>query len=286
MDFDSVAVATVTGEVVRDGPLRPPQKLEPIVEASAQTIGEFFEEWFPGCDINAGLKRVQTVVETLADRIPAVIERAIIPVCEMLERLERLPPAPGYEPMLIERGHHPLVARGLSYLIIRSGTDEAHKAKMQRTVVDAIRFLAKPARTKRSICRRAGALLEVWNTTSELGGVFNHVDVNLFEFVEALEGAVGGDLAAGRRVAEIAAVLAPGLSARRGPKASAASLSHEFSLVYVANIAGPKAYTYDPVSEDYTDPLTRATQLAFGDPDFDPSPARRRQRKRLRLNSN
>jgi hypothetical protein len=232
------------------------------------------------------LKRVQTVVETLADRIPAVIERVIIPVCEMLERLERLPPAPGYEPMLIERGHPPLMARGLSYLIIRSGTDEAHKAKMQRTVVDAIRFLAKPARTKRSICRRAGALLEVWNTTFDLGGVFNGSDVSVFEFVEALEGAVRGDVAACQRVAQVATALAPGLSVRRGRKVSTASLTHEFSLVYVANIAGPKAYTYDSVSDDYTDPLTRATRLAFGDPDFDPGPARRRQRKRLRLESN
>jgi hypothetical protein len=261
-------------------------ELEPIVEASAQTIGEFFEEWFPGCDINAGLKRVQTVVETLADRIPAVIERVIISVCEMLERLEKLPIAPGYEPMLIERGHHPLMARGLSYLIIRSGTDEAHKARMQRIVVDAIRFLAKPARAKRSICRRAGALLEVWNTTFDLGGVFNGSDVSVFEFVEALEGAVRGDVAACQRVAQVATALAPGLSVRRGRKVSTASLTHEFSLVYVANIPGPKAYTYDPVSEDYTDPLTRATRLAFGDPDFDPGPARRRQRKRLRLESN
>jgi hypothetical protein len=67
---------------------------------------------------------------------------------------------------------------------------------------------------------------------------------------------------------------------------SAASLAHEFSLAYVFNMAGPEAYTYDPVSEDYTDPLTRATRLAFGDPDFDPGPARRRQRKPLRLESN
>src|SRR5208282_1590791 len=31
---------------------------------------------------------------------------------------------------------------------------------------------------------------------------------------------------------------------------------------------------------DFTDPLTRATRLAFGDPDFDPRPAFRRQRAR------
>jgi hypothetical protein len=77
-----------------------------------------------------------TFVETLADRIPAVSERVIIPACEMVERLDKLPPAPGYEPMLIERGHHPLMARGLSHWIIRSGKEEANKAKMQRIVVD------------------------------------------------------------------------------------------------------------------------------------------------------
>jgi hypothetical protein len=37
----------------------------------------------------------------------------------------------------------------------------------------------------------------------------------------------------------------------------------------MAGMAGPKAYTRDHVSEDYTDPLTRATRAAFGDPDFD-----------------
>jgi hypothetical protein len=174
------------------------------------------------------------------------------------------------------------MARGLSYWIIRSGKEEANIAAMQRTVVDALRFLAKPGRTKRSISRRAAALLEVWNATSDLGGVFNGVDVGEFEFVEALEGALQGDLAACQRVTEVAAALAPGLSVRRGPKASAASIVHEFALTYVANMPGSKAYTYDHVSEDYTDPLTRATRLAFGDPDFDPGPARRRQRKMSR----
>jgi hypothetical protein len=252
------------------------------MEARAQTIGEFLEEWFPGCDIDAGLKRVQTFVENLTK----VVERAVVWTCETVDGLERLPPAPGYEPMLIERGHHPLMARGLSYWIIRSGRDEANKAKMQRTVVDALRFLAKPGRTKRSISRKAAMLLEIWNTTSNLGDAFNGVSISVFGFVEALEGAVRGDLAACQRVTEVAAALAPGLSVRRGPKASAPSIAHELLLTYVANMVGPKAYTHDHMSEDYTDPLTRATRLAFGDLDFDPGPARRRQRRRLRLKSN
>jgi hypothetical protein len=213
------------------------------MEARTQTIGEFLGELFPGCDIAAGLNRVMTFVETLADQIQAVLERVIIPVCEMVERLEKLLPAPGYEPMLIERGHHPLMARGLSHWIIRSGKDEAHKAKMQGIVVDAIRFLAKPGRRKGSISRRAALLLQIGNTSSNLGDVFNGAHISVFEFIEALEGAVRGDLAACQRVTEVAAVLAPGLSVRRGPKASAASIAHEFLLTLVANMAGQKGYT-------------------------------------------
>jgi hypothetical protein len=196
----------------------------------------------------------------------------------MMERLDKLPPVPGYEPILIERGH-PLIARGFSRVIIGLGKDEATEARMERTVADALRFLAKPGRTKRSISRRASVLLEVWNTTSNPGIVFNCVDVS--EFFEALEGAVRGDLVACRRVTEVASALAPGLSVRRSRKVSAASFSHELLLTFVADTPGPKGYTYDSVREDFTDPLTRATRLAFGDPDFDPSPARRRQRKRL-----
>jgi hypothetical protein len=56
-----------------------------------------------------------------------------------------------------------------------------------------------------------------------------------------------------------AAVLAPGLSVRRGPKASVPSIAHEFLLTLVANMAGQKGYTHDHVSENYTDrPLSRA----------------------------
>jgi hypothetical protein len=185
--------------------------------------------------------------------------------------------------MLIERGQHPLLARGLSYALIRSSKDEANEARMQRTVVDALRFLAKPGRTIRAISHRAAGLLEVLNTTSNLGNVLDGVDISVFEFVEGLEGAVRGDPAACQRVTEIAAALAPGLSVRRGPKVSAASIAHELLLTYVANTAGPKSYTYDPVSGDFTDPLTCATRLAFGNPRFDPRPAFRRHRVRLSL---
>ena len=137
----------------------------------------------------------------------------------------------------------------------------------------------------RSISRRAAVLLEVWNTRSNLGTAFNGVGVSVFEFVEALEGAVRGDLTGCQRVTEVAAALAPGLSVRRGRKASAASIAHELLLICVANTAGSKSYTFNPVSGEFTDPLTRATLSAVGIRRFDPRPAFRRQRVRLSLKS-
>jgi hypothetical protein len=71
----------------------------------------------------------------------------------------------------------------------------------------------------------------------------------------------------------IAATVAPRLSVSRGRKISAASAAHEF----VSEELG-QAYTFSPVLEDFTDELTKATRIEFGDPNFDPRPAVRRAR--------
>jgi hypothetical protein len=256
------------------------------MEANPKTVREFLGELFPGWDIAAGVTRVLTVVETLANQFAAGIEQVAIPLCEMVDRLESAAPVPGYEPMLVERGHHPLLARGLSYCLIRSGKDEAYKITTERIVADTLRFLAKPGRTRRSISRKAAGLLEVWNATSSLGNAFHGSDLSVFEFVEALEGAVRGELAACRRVTEVATRLALGLSVRRGPKVSEASMAHQLLLTYVANTPGPKSYTRNPISGEFTDSLTRATRTAFSNPRFDPRPAFRRHRVRRQQKSN
>jgi hypothetical protein len=257
------------------------------MEAKPETVGQLLEMLFPGRDITAGLKRVQTVVEALAGQITAGMQRVLIPACEMADRLEAAPPVPGYEPMLIKRGHPPLMARGLSHWLRCASKDEVSKTTNARVVADTLRFLAKPGRAQSSISRKAGALLEVWNATAAaLSDVFQGSSISVFEFVEALEGAVRGEFAACRRVREVAAALGPGLSVRRGPKVTEASITHQLLLGCVANTAGPKSYTFNPVSGDFTDPLTRATRLAFGNSRFDPRPAFRQHRARRQQKSN
>jgi hypothetical protein len=239
-----------------------------------QTVGEFLEELLPGWDIDAGLTRIHAFIETLANQMSSGLER----VGEMVERLENGPAVPGYETLLVGRGHPLTRARGASSWLIRVGKEEAKKAPKQRIVADTLRFLAKPGRTKGSISRKAAALIEVCNTTAALSDVFRDSEISLVEFVEALEGAVRGELAACLRVTEVAAALAPGLSVRRGPKISAASIAHQMLLQLLANTAGPKSYTSNPIIGDFTDPLTHATRTAFNNPKFDPRPAFRRHK--------
>ena len=234
------------------------------MEAKPETVGHLLKMLFPGCDITAGLKRVLTTVG------------------DMIDRLEAAPPVGGYEPMLIKRGHPPLMARGLSHGLRSASKDEVSKTTKARLIADTLRFLAKPGRTQSSISRKAGALLEVWNATAAaLSDVFQGSSISVFEFVEALEGAVRGEFAACRRVTEVAAALAPGLSVRRGPKVTEASMAHELLLRYL----GDGSYTYSEAHGDFTDALTCATRSAFDDPRFDPRPAFHRHRARRRQRS-
>jgi hypothetical protein len=98
-----------------------------------------------------GLTRVQTVVETLSNQFVASIGRVAIPLCEMADRLESAEPVPDYDPMLVERGHHPPMSRGLSYGFVGLGKDGARMITMDWVFADALRFLAKPGRKNHSI---------------------------------------------------------------------------------------------------------------------------------------
>jgi hypothetical protein len=181
------------------------------------TIGDFLGFCFPGRDIDTEMKRFEAGIDQLQPAFNRVLARA----CEAAGRLEDMPPSPGYEPLLVEHGQHLVVARFFSYVWKGLAKKMADEARTQRTVADAIRFLAQPGRTKRAISRRAVVLLE-----SNLVRIFDGVDVSVSEFVESLEAVVRGDHTASQRVREIAAVLTPHLSVRRGRKVSAASSAH------------------------------------------------------------
>ena len=194
----------------------------------------------------------------------------------VIMKMAELPPSPGYEPLLIQYGVDPIVARGTARLVIRHGKRRAAEGGCHRLVFDAIRFLAKRDRQRRAIFRRAQLLLETWDETSITETVFDEIGLSETEFIGLLKALVEGRDVDCRRIMEIATRVAPHLSVARGPRISAPSAAHELFLTGLVRIKGTHAYTWSTLKEDFIDLVTKATRLEFDEPDFDPRPARRR----------
>jgi hypothetical protein len=194
----------------------------------------------------------------------------------VIQRAAESPPSPGYEQWLVERGWDPVIARLSAQLVIRRGKRIAKERSRLSGAASAIRFLARPGRSRKAVRRRIKVLLAAWEETSVFDTIFGGTDLSDFEFVRALESAAKGEAAAFERLAEIAALLVPHLSVTRGPRVSEASATHEAFMDFVVSQVEPSAYTWDDVGEKFSDDVTEATRREFDDPDFDPRPARRR----------
>jgi hypothetical protein len=198
-------------------------------------------------------------------------------------RISELPPSRGLEPFFIASGWNSIAARGLAALAVRSGKRHAKESKWHRPVFDAIRFLAIPGRKNSAILARAKVLIAAWKDTSIIETVFDKAGLRETEFVELLEATSKGENVDKRRLAEIAAEIAPHLSISRGPKISAPSAALDFLLEGGALkfITKRRSRSRHSRSREYCDALTEATRLEFANPGFDSRPARRRSKARL-----
>jgi hypothetical protein len=184
------------------------------------------EAIFPERDIAKDLERAQAWFAAQFAQLLYGLWKVFEPAVPVIECLESMPTAPGYESLLIERGQRRLTARFVACVLVGLGKELANDAKQQAQVANAIRFIAKPGRTKNAIRRRAVALLRAWEIVCGLE-IFRALDLSVFQFGEELKAAAQGDPAACERVTQTAAILAPRLSVPRGRKRSAASITHE-----------------------------------------------------------
>jgi hypothetical protein len=203
----------------------------------------------------------------------------------VVQTVAESPPSPGYEPWLIERGSDPISARIRAHLAVRSGNRTAKEAQRRPSVVNAIRFLAKPHRNRPAISRRVNVLLAAWEETSTIETIFDDASLDVFEFISLLKSVAGGNEAAFQRLTEIAASIVPHLPNPQGLKVSAASAAHEFFLEELVMPTEPRSYTWNDFKGKFTDPVTEATRREFNLPDFDPRPAYRRLKARRNQNS-
>jgi hypothetical protein len=201
-------------------------------------------------------------------------------VTVLAQRAKKDFPCRAYAPLLTARGFAPSAASALASIVIQRGTREENEGRRLPAVIDAIRFLSKPARQQAATFRKVELLLAAWEKTSIIETIFDEAHVSESEFINLLKSAATGAEFNSQRLTEIAAAIAPHLSVARGRRMSAASAAHEFLLEMLGRRIGPQAYTWNPIGEDYSDELTQATRLEFGHPRLSPKPAHRRLKRR------
>jgi hypothetical protein len=248
---------------------------------SIQTVGEFLYLLFPGQDRAEVLPQIAAASE----KASSWLKRALTALCKIVEHIHNLPAVPGYEALLAEHGDHPVTARMTSHILVQATTADAKRATQAEQIVRAIRILAKPRCRAGTILDNAEYLLSASQTMATFNA-FAECGQRVLDFVASLELAVKGDNDAFQRVQEIAKSVAPRLYIPRGRKVRPEILAHEL-LLWNLNEKGRKGlYTWNYETEDFTDPRTQATRLAFGNPDFDPTSAVRRYKRRVKRQTN
>ena len=251
------------------------------------TIEEYLEAYLARPEFREQYDRVGALIVNYIMSISSMYQMAMI----IAQRAAHSSQSKSYEPFLIENGLSPASARGLASLTISLGKRTADRGQRYRAVVDAIRFLAKPGRTENAAKRKAVMLLAAWEETSIIDEICRNASsrdasINGSEFLESLRSLARGDCGSLLRVAKIMAGIVDRLSAPRGRRLSAASAAHELFLENIEKLLRPRAYTRNPIKNDYTDAATMATRQEFAAPKFDPRPAFRRLRRRNRANVN
>jgi hypothetical protein len=184
-------------------------------------------------------------------------------------------PSSEYEPYLKSQGYDGATARILANLAIRIGIQAVEQNKCRRNVVAAIRSLSMPWRGKAVATKTAIFLLEASRTCSAVETLFYESDKSPYKFMQALRVIAQGGAVDPDEMRKIISEISPVLKTSRGPKPSAASITHEFFLQHLG-----QAYTWDEARGDFRDPLTKASRSQFSDPQFSPKAAHRRVSRR------
>jgi hypothetical protein len=194
-------------------------------------------------------------------------------------KIAELPASAGYEPALTQHGFNPILARGMAHLIKRSGERQAKEQQLRPQVVSTIKALTFASRGR--LLKYADYLCAVADESSIIDTICCEVGLREWDLLTPLRRIVEDDTADCQLLVEVVAKLGPALRVRKGRKTSPASFAHQFLLEGgLPDHLNCSTLTYSEEAEDFTDPLTRATRVEFGDNDFSPRAARRRAKGR------
>lgn len=194
-----------------------------------------------------------------------------------VQTLEAAPEIPSYEALLIEKiGCGPLFARLMAHQVCHWGrnlADEINEGRKVRTIIDKIAdaegqsalVMSRRAKNFRDQCRSVEARASIEGAIKKA-----NLTLTAVEFNNLVELACERDETACRGLGGISQQLAPHLPEKRGRPISAETCTHFFLLRLLESSGNKCAYTSSPDNAGFTDPVTRATQLASGNGGFNP----------------
>jgi hypothetical protein len=230
------------------------------------------------------LARVAADMGALARWLIDAFEKAL-PTLRLIaafgQRLEDAPPVPGYQEQLRRDEYHPLAAKFMAYNVRRLGEERVAEAVAGRIIAAAVRGVLAAKDSSGLVLSRRAQKLQIALANSIARNVLDNAclkagDLDPIYAIDAALTAVSNRQSAGREtLLAMCAKLKPHLPDPRGRRPKLISTTHEVFLE-----AAQRAYTHNPLDDDFVDPATTATRLAFHNPRFDPRPARRRIRRR------
>ena len=218
----------------------------------------------------------------LSEALSRMLEAIAREFIALVQKIEAAPEIPSYEKLLIEKaGYEPLLAKFIAHLICHWGRSLAANIREGRKVrinIDKIAdarggsalVMSRRAKKFRDQCRSVEAqnLIE--------GAIKNaNLSLTAVEFDKLVELACERDENACRNLGRLSQRLAPHLPEKRGRPISAETCTHLILLWWLESSGHKCSYTSSPDNAGFTDPVTRATQLASGNGGFSPLYAHR-----------
>jgi len=194
-----------------------------------------------------------------------------------VQKIEMAPEKPSYEKLFIEKaGYEPLFARFMAHQICQWGENlaaEINEGCKVRAIIDKMAdargrstlVMSRRAENFRDQCRSVEArdLIEVAIKQANLL-------LTAVEFDKLVELACERDETACSNLGRLSQQLEPHLPEKRGRPISAETCTHLFLLRWLESLGIQCAYTSSTDNAGFTDPVTRATQLASGNGGFSP----------------
>ena len=216
-------------------------------------------------------------IAQIAERLSLFLEVIARELIALAQKIAAAPEIPAYEKLLIEKvGYCPLLARLIAHQIChwgRSQAAEINEGRKVSAIIDKMAdargrsalVMSRRAKNFRDKCRSAEARYLIEGAIKKA-----NLSLTAIQFDKLIELACERDKTACRDLGSISQQLTPHLPEKRGRPISDDTCTHLYLLRLLESSGNKCAYTSSIDNAGFTDPVTRATQLASGNGGFNP----------------